>query len=251
MRTIGIAECIGSRRGNHRNVDVDFAVLNRLPAPAVRAQYAHAAHLALGAVVAQRAVHAAFNVMDDTGLHKFDRGFLRGEGGARKPHQIFDADSGCGFERHERDPIAIAQMMMIRDHHTVAQAAAAQSGFEIGHALVAVLGIIFARANGWGSLSSARLIFRDTQERNLRLAVDHGGHAASGGVLREFDAFRHCALPIAFALATSLRARSTTGGSIIFDPRLTTPSPRCCASSKAATIFSAFSISTCEGAKAS
>ena len=37
--------------------------------------------------------------------------------------------------------------------------------------------------------------------------------------------------PIALARAISLRARCTTGGSIIFEPRLTTPSPFSCASS--------------------
>ncbi len=59
------------------------------------------------------------------------------------------------------------------------------------------------------------------------------------------------AFPILFALSTSFCALSTTGGSIIFDPKLTTPRPRCCASSNAATIFEAFSISAAEGAKAS
>ena len=43
-------------------------------------------------------------------------------------------------------------------------------------------------------------------------------------------------MPIFLARSTSFWARSTTGGSIIFDPRLTTPRPRFCASSKAATI---------------
>ncbi len=64
VRSIGVAEGIGRGRGDHRDVDVHFAILNGLPAPAVRAQHAQAAHLALGAVVAQRPVHRAFDVMD-------------------------------------------------------------------------------------------------------------------------------------------------------------------------------------------
>ena len=63
MRAVGIAEEVGSGRGDHRDIDMDFSVLHRLPASAVRAQHAHAAHLALRAVVAQRAIHAAFDVM--------------------------------------------------------------------------------------------------------------------------------------------------------------------------------------------
>ena len=53
MRSIGVAEGVGGRRGNHRDVDVHFAILDRLPAPAMRAQHSQAAHLALRAVVAQ------------------------------------------------------------------------------------------------------------------------------------------------------------------------------------------------------
>ena len=65
------------------------------------------------------------------------------------------------------------------------------------------------------------------------------------------NALAPSAFPIRFASSTSFCARCTTGGSIIFDPRLTTPNPRCCASSNAATIFNAFSISAGDGAKAS
>jgi hypothetical protein len=56
--------------------------------------------------------------------------------------------------------------------------------------------------------------------------------------------------PAARAWATSFSARLTTGGSIIFEPRLTTPRPLRCASSKAETIRSALSISASLGAKA-
>ncbi len=73
VRAVAVAEGIRGGRGDHRDVDVNFAILNRLPASAMRAQHAHAAHLALRAVVAQRAVHAAFDVMDDARFHQIDR----------------------------------------------------------------------------------------------------------------------------------------------------------------------------------
>ena len=77
MRAVGIPEEIRAGRRNYRNVNVHFAILNGLPAPAMRAQYAHAAHSALGAIVADRAVHAAFNVVDGTRIHQLDGSSLR------------------------------------------------------------------------------------------------------------------------------------------------------------------------------
>ena len=90
--------------------------------------------------------------MDHARLHQLDRGFLRGKRRAGKPEQIFDADFCGGFQHHERDPVAVAQMMMVRDHHAVAQPALAQGSLEIGNALVAVLGIILARTHGGAAL---------------------------------------------------------------------------------------------------
>ena len=63
MRPVGVAEEIGRRRGDHRDIDMYFTVLYRLPAAAMRAQHAQPAHVPMGAVVAQRAIHAAFDVM--------------------------------------------------------------------------------------------------------------------------------------------------------------------------------------------
>ena len=47
----------------------------------------------------------------------------------------------------ERNAVAIAQMMMAADGHAIAQPAKPQRGFEIGHALVTVGGIVAAAAN--------------------------------------------------------------------------------------------------------
>ena len=121
-------------------------------------------------------------------------------------------------------------------------------------------------------------------ESDLLPAVHLGGNHTPGGVGDEFEsivhalrkvapasrrlsrgrpalAFTSCpdpglcelpaaAIPSAARVPPALSARCTTGGSIIFEPSETTPSPRCCASSNAATIFRAFSISACEGANA-
>ena len=64
MRPIGVAEGIGGRCCDHCDVNVNFTILNGLPAASMRTEHAHAAHFSLSAVIAERAVHAAFNVMD-------------------------------------------------------------------------------------------------------------------------------------------------------------------------------------------
>ena len=145
MRSVGVAEKIGGGRGDDRDVNMHFAVLNCLIAAAMGAQHAQAAHFALRAIVAEGPVHRAFDVMDHSLFHQLDRAFLRRERRARKPHQIFHADFRRRFERHERDLVAVAQMVMARDHHAVAQSALAQRGLEIGHALVACVGIVLVR----------------------------------------------------------------------------------------------------------
>ena len=91
VRAIGVAEEVRRRRGNHRDVDMDFAILNRLPASAMRAQHAHAAHLAVRAEVAQRTVHAAFNVVDRSRLHQVDHRLVTRKRRAGEPHQVLDA----------------------------------------------------------------------------------------------------------------------------------------------------------------
>ncbi len=158
MRAIRIAEKIGGRRRNHRDVDVYLSVLNRLVAAAMRTQHAHAAHLTLRAVIAQRTVHGAFDVMDHALFHQCNRTLLGGERRARKPDQILNADPGRCFQRHQRHFIAVAQMMMVRDHHPVAQPAPAQRRLQIRDALIAVLWIIFVGRNCRGRLPAAWLI---------------------------------------------------------------------------------------------
>ena len=73
---VAVAESVRGRRGDHCDVDMHFAILNRLPSPTVRAQHAHTAHLSLRAIVTQGPIHAAFDAIDDAGIHQFDRGFL-------------------------------------------------------------------------------------------------------------------------------------------------------------------------------
>ena len=76
MRAISIAKCVGRRGRDYRNIDVDFAILNRLPAAAMRPQHSHAAHLALRAVIPQWPVHRSFNVMNYARLHQVNRALL-------------------------------------------------------------------------------------------------------------------------------------------------------------------------------
>ncbi len=147
VRAVSVAEEVGGRRGDHRNVDVYFAVLHCLPASAVRAQHAHAAHLAVRTVVAQRAVHAAFDVMYRAGLHQLDHRLVTGKRSAGKPHQVSCAHARGSLQRGEGDAVAIAQVMMAADGHAIAQAAEPQRGLEVRHALVAVAGIVAVGAN--------------------------------------------------------------------------------------------------------
>jgi hypothetical protein len=153
VRAICVSEGISGRRGDDRDVNVHLAILNRLPAAAMRAQHAHAAHVALGAVVAKWAVHAAFDVVNHARLHQVYGGGLRRERCAGKPHQVAHADAGGGLEGHQGNSITVAQVMMAGDDHAVAQATFAQRSFEIRDALVAVLRIVGGGANGRGSFA--------------------------------------------------------------------------------------------------
>ena len=65
------------------------------------------------------------------------------------------------LQRHQRNPVAIAQVMVLRDDHAVAQSAFAQRGLEVGNALVAIRGIIFAGTDRRRRLASTRLILAD------------------------------------------------------------------------------------------
>src|SRR5579862_3550989 len=91
MRSVAISERIRRRSGNYSNVNVNFTVLDRLPTASMRTQNARAAHLSLCTVIAERTVHAAFDVIDHARLHQFDRALLRGERCAGKPRQILYA----------------------------------------------------------------------------------------------------------------------------------------------------------------
>ena len=139
MRAVAVAEGVRGRRGDHGNIDVYFAILNRLPASAVRAQNPHAAHSPLRAVVAQRSIHAAFDMVDHARGHQFDGALLRRKRCAGKPREIFDANSCRCFERHKGDAVAIAQVMMRGNDHAITQTAFAKRGFEIRHTLITIL----------------------------------------------------------------------------------------------------------------
>jgi len=85
--------------------------------------------------------------------------------------------------------------MVIGEHHAIAQAALAESGFEVRHALVAVFGIVLARSDRRSLFASARLVLAHAEVGDLRLAIDHAGHAALHGIMGEFDAFGHFFIP--------------------------------------------------------
>src|ERR1700747_210907 len=100
-------------------------------------------------------------------------------------------------------------MMMVRDHHTVAQSTLAQRGLYIGHALLAIFRIIFIGSNCRRRLTATRLILSDSEKWSLRLAVYHGRHGAPSLVVGQFKAIfytythNHEITPIALARSTN------------------------------------------------
>ena len=119
---VGVAEGVAGRGGEDGDVDVDLAILDGLPAAAVGAEDAEAAHLAGGAVVAERAVHAALDVVDDAGLDERDERGVAGEAGGREPDEVFDAELGGGLEERDADLVAVAEVVVGGDAHAVAEA---------------------------------------------------------------------------------------------------------------------------------
>jgi hypothetical protein len=100
---VGVAEGVAGGGGEDGDVDVDFVVLDGLPAAAVGAEDAEAAHFAGRAVVADGAVHGAFDVVDDAGLDQGDERGVAGEAGGGEPDEVFDAQLGGVLEeRHGR-----------------------------------------------------------------------------------------------------------------------------------------------------
>src|SRR5581483_4576863 len=54
--------------------------MKSLPRSAMRAEYAHAAHIPLRTVVTQRAIHRALDVVEDALLHQVNGAFLGRKG---------------------------------------------------------------------------------------------------------------------------------------------------------------------------
>lgn len=159
----------------------------------MRAQHAQPAHVSVRTVVAQRAVHAAFNVVDRAGLHQVDHRLVTRERRAGKPHQVLRADPRRGLKRSERDAIAVAQMMMRADGHAIAQPAKPQSGFEVRDTLVPVCGIVGVAANWGPGFAPCETIRIDALIRHGLASVDQGRHAASDCVAGRvsFDCCSH------------------------------------------------------------
>ena len=117
-------------------------------------------------------------------------------------------------------------------------------GFEVGDALVAICGIVGSGADRRRRLAADRQILSHAHVSRLRATIDDLWNDASRGVHDHFSRLEDChnnfcnldmllpmaTKPIALARAMIFRARCTTGGSIIFEPRLTTPRPFSCAS---------------------
>jgi len=139
---VGIAEHIRRRRGDYCDINVHFAVLDCLEASTMRAQHTESSHVALRAIVAKRAIHAAFDVMHHASFHQIDHRSLRRERRAREPAQVLHTHASRGLQYFQRHPVPIAQMMVRRDRHAIANAAFAQRGLDVGNALVSIRRIV-------------------------------------------------------------------------------------------------------------
>src|SRR5579862_2590768 len=189
MGTIAVAKQIGRWRGDDRDVDVNFFVLDCLPPSPMRPQNSRAAHPALGTIIAQRPVHAPLDVIDYTGLHQIDRTLLAGERRARKPYDISDAQFRSSLQRHHRDAVSIAQMMVGRDHHAIPQPALAQCSRQIVDVLVSVRGIVSGRSYGRAGLPARGAILANSHVRNLLAPVDYLRNHAADAIFNQYSFF--------------------------------------------------------------
>ena len=153
-RAAQVAELVGGGRADDGDVHADVAVLNGPVPPAVGAEDGEAMHAAVGGEVADGAVERALDVMDDAALQVGDQVGVAGEDRARKPDEVPHAQGVGGGEDLGGEVVAVAQVVVGRDHHAVAQARLAQSGLQVGGALVAVHRVVAAGADGRGGLAA-------------------------------------------------------------------------------------------------
>ncbi len=185
---VGVAEEIGGGGGDDRHVDVDLAVLDRLPAAAVRPQDAEPAHLAGRTVGAQGSVHGAFDVVDDPLIEVADLVGVDRKGGRGKPHEVLDAEVGGGVEDHVAHRIAVAQVVVGRDHHAVGQARRLERLAKAPHPLVAVGRVVDTGRDPGRRLASIGPEAADPLKRHALAPVDLDRHQPPRRVLLQL----HC-----------------------------------------------------------
>ncbi len=120
---VGVAKGVGGGRRDDGDVDVHLAVLHRLPASAVGAQHAQAAHASPCDVYSPSGPFMLPSMWCTTPWsHEVHDGRVAREGRAGEPAQVLHAHARGRLERLERDDIAVAQVVVRGDGHAVAQA---------------------------------------------------------------------------------------------------------------------------------
>ena len=92
------------------------------------------------AIIAERAVHAAFDVMHRAGIHQLDDRLVTGKRCAGEPHQVAAPMRAAVCRAVKSDAVAVAQVMMAADGHAVAQAAESQRSFQVATRLSPLAG---------------------------------------------------------------------------------------------------------------
>ena len=190
-----VAGCIAKRVGrgcsNHSDVDLHFAVLNGLIPSAVRAQYAKPFHFAFGSKFTQRTVHAAFDMMDGTVFKILDQMFVTRKRGRWIPAKIFHSQFFGNIKNLIGDDVAVSEMMVCGNGHTIAQTCFDQSFFQCGDRFVAVEGIIGTTRYARRKFPPLRFVFSHSLIRNMLLTVNDSGNHSPRSIFYQFIVFFH------------------------------------------------------------
>jgi len=128
---VGVAMAVGAGRRDESDIDVEIAVLEGAVAAAMRAQHRGLFHFAQRAGAADGAVHRALNMGDHAGFDMVGQPAVNREKGRRGEHQIFQTARGQLLHHQVDEEITVAQMMMKRDHHAVADLAGVDRRIEV------------------------------------------------------------------------------------------------------------------------
>ncbi len=111
--------------------------------------------------------------------------FLAGEGSGGEPDQILDPQLCCYLEHLVRHQIAVTEVMVRRDGHTITQSGGDERSLQVGQAFVTIGGIIGAGGDGRAILASLGPVLAHALVRDNGLAIDFGRDHAPDSIFYE------------------------------------------------------------------